>query len=321
MIRTIIFAGATGVVGWLAGSIWPAPPQWTDAINHQANDLRAQLRLANVNFDGLQKLMPGDKFAQLQQQVTSMAAQAGEVIQVDHQNSTLEEELDNLALDAKSAIPTSPSAAVAPAAAAPAAGAKPGAATAPTPAPITGAPPGAGTGAFLATVSLCPKMEITNAPAHGADMVMTAYKPFVDVQGVKIATDPTRDACLSSGFGTRDGRLHKGIDFHAEVGVPIMAAGDGQIVEMKYRDDYGNMIVIDHGKGVYTRYAHMASFGRGLSPGVTVKAGDQIGLMGNTAGYQIPMHLHYELLTGDYNTPKQSFGLTPVNILDEPAAK
>ena len=99
-----------------------------------------------------------------------------------------------------------------------------------------------------------------------------------------------------------------------------MAAGDGTIVEIKYREDYGNMIVIDHGGGVYTRYAHLASFGKGLSAGVSVRAGEQIGLMGNTAGYQIPMHLHYELLLGDYNTPKASFGLEPVDPLTFPAA-
>ncbi len=89
---------------------------------------------------------------------------------------------------------------------------------------------------------------------------------------------------------------------------------------MKYRDDYGNMLVIDHGGGVYTRYAHLASFGRGLMSGVTVKAGEQIGLMGNTAGYQIPMHLHYELLLGDYANPKASFGLAPADPFSFPSA-
>jgi murein DD-endopeptidase MepM/ murein hydrolase activator NlpD len=51
-----------------------------------------------------------------------------------------------------------------------------------------------------------------------------------------------------------------------------------------------------------------------------VKAGDSIGLMGNTAGYAVPIHLHYEVLTGDYANPKASFGLTPENVLTAPAA-
>ena len=92
------------------------------------------------------------------------------------------------------------------------------------------------------------------------------------------------------------------LDYHADIGVPVLAGGDGKILEMKYRDDYGNMILIDHGGGVYTRYAHLASFGKGSPPGVSVKAGEALGLMGNSASYQIPIHLHYEVLVGDYTT-------------------
>ena len=135
-----------------------------------------------------------------------------------------------------------------------------------------------------------------------------------------MASDPAPGACLSSGFGQRGGELHKGIDYHNENGGPILAAGDGAIVEIKYRDDYGNMIIIDHGHGVFTRYAHLASFSAGLSQGVSVKRGEAIGLMGNTAGYAVPIHLHYEVLEGDYNTPKASFGLTPKDVLGFPAA-
>ena len=164
-------------------------------------------------------------------------------------------------------------------------------------------------------------MTIQNSPAAGADLIVTKYSPQVNIKGVKLAVFPVHGACMSSGFGTRSGRLHKGLDYHNELGAPIVAAADGSILEMKYRDDYGNMLVIDHGGGVYTRYAHLASFGKGLSPGVTVRAGEQIGLMGNTASYQIPMHLHYEVLIGDYTaSAKASFGLEPVNPMTYPAA-
>src|SRR5262249_44484438 len=144
---------------------------------------------------------------------------------------------------------------------------------------------------FEPKLALCPRMTIQNAPAADAQLQVTKYAPVVSVRGVKLAAYPSRGACLSSGFGKRGERLHKGVDYHAETGAPILAAADGTIIEMKYRDDYGNMLLIDHGSGVYTRYAHLASFGRGLTAGVTVKAGDQIGFMGNTASYQIPMHL------------------------------
>ncbi len=68
------------------------------------------------------------------------------------------------------------------------------------------------------------------------------------------------------------------------------------------------MLLIDHGNGVYTRYAHLSAFARDLNVGATVAAGDVIGLMGNTASYAIPIHLHYELLLGDYTNPRGSFG-------------
>ena len=73
------------------------------------------------------------------------------------------------------------------------------------------------------------------------------------------------------------------------------------------------MLLIAHGEGVFTRYAHLSSFAPGVVAGARVASGQQIGLMGNTASYAIPIHLHYEILTGDYDTPSASFGLTPVS--------
>jgi hypothetical protein len=99
-----------------------------------------------------------------------------------------------------------------------------------------------------------------------------------------------------------------------------LIGADTALVGIDFRVQDGKLYGVGNGGGVYTRYAHLASFGRGLTNGVTVKAGEQIGLMGNTAGYQIPMHLHYELLLGDYAGPKASFGLEPVNPMSFPAA-
>lgn len=292
MIRTILtvgFAAATGFAGWLGGSLYPAPPEWTDTINREANDVRAQLRLRELDLKDLRKMLPGQKLNQLAQEAEEAAAAAGQVIQVDRNVGSLDDQLNNLAISEASLK----------------------AAEAPPPAPA-GATGFAAL--FDANLALCPKMKIENAPGADAKGVVSQYQQQVDVKGAKLAMNPTRGACLSSGFGSRDMRLHKGVDFHSDVGGPILAAGDGKIIEMKYRDDYGNMVLIDHGKGVYTRYAHLASFGRGLTSGVTVKAGEQIGLMGNTAAYPVPMHLHYEVLTGDYANPKASFGLEPVNV-------
>jgi murein DD-endopeptidase MepM/ murein hydrolase activator NlpD len=335
MIKTVLMAAAlagTGFAGWIGGSLWPAPPEWTDTVNRAANDLRAKVRLANVSFDGLRDLLPADRFAEIKGQIEQLAVATGDMIEVDHDVGTLEDQLDNLALDAETAIPEGMQAVSVPAttASAPAtdSSATPGAGVTPSPSPAPGttevivpkAPPADPASAFAASLSLCPGMTVTNQPASTAGVVKD-FNPFVQIRAVRIATFPTPGACLSSGFGPRNDRLHKGLDYHANIGVPVLAAGDGEIVEIKYREDYGNMVVIDHGGGVFTRYAHLASFGRGLTQGVTLRAGDSIGLMGNSAGYQIPIHLHYEVLVGDYANPKGSFGLEPVNPLGFPAAK
>lgn len=336
MIKTLLMAAAlagTGFVGWIGGSIWPAPPEWTDAVNRTANDLRAKVRLANISFDGLRELLPEDRFVEIKTQIEQLAVATGDMIQVDHDVGTLEEQLDNLALDADSAIPigmeviTVPAAAPAPTPGAPVtpeAGVTPPSAPSPTPPATTQImvpkePPADPSSAFATSLTLCPGMIITNQPPAAAGVVKD-FNPFVKIRDARIAVFPTPGACLSSGFGPRNDRLHKGLDYHANTGVPVLAAGDGEIVEIKYREDYGNMIVVDHGGGVFTRYAHLASFGRGLTQGVTVRAGDGLGLMGNSAGYQIPIHLHYEVLVGDYTTPKGSFGLDPVNPMTFPAA-
>lgn len=294
-IATLLVVGVVGAGGWLAGSAYPAPPEWVDRFSTGANTLRAQLRLRDVDMQGLRGLVSQQKFDQLSSEIQGVAAAAGEIIVVEKDTGTLEEQLDNLALSEEQAVPV---------------------ASTPAPAAAGGAAPGA----FNAALDLCPRMTVQNAPASNAEGHVTAYKAVVNIEGVRIATGPIRDACLSSGFGTRSSRLHKGVDYHSETGGPVLAGGEGTIVEMKYRDDYGNMILIDHGGGVYTRYAHLASFGAGLSPGVKVRAGEQIGLMGNTGAYRVPVHLHYEVLLGDYANPKASFGLTPANPFTYPSA-
>jgi len=329
MIKTLLVAavaGGSGFAGWLGGSIWPAPPEWTDTVNRAATDLRTKFRLENVSFDGLRELIPEAQFAAIKEEMTDLAVATGEMIVIDRTPSTLEEQLDNLALDEASAIPDGMEMITVPAAPppadAPAQPDAPGAAVTPAPSPLPTPPattqvivPSIQTAdaaqIFPAKLELCPRMAVSNAPSNANGIVR--------VNEARIATFPTTGACLSSGYGPRNDRLHKGLDFHADTGVPVLAGGDGEILEIKYRDDYGNMILIDHGGGVYTRYAHLASFGRGLSPGVTVRAGDALGLMGNSGSYQIPIHLHYELLMGDYDTPKGSFGLRHANPLAFPA--
>jgi len=167
---------------------------------------------------------------------------------------------------------------------------------------------------FPVTLSLCPRLGIANAPHADLALHIIGYTATARVNGVTLARAPVERACFSSGFGARNGQAHAGIDLYNRDPVAIFAAGDGTVREAHYRPDYGNMLVIDHGHGVFTRYAHLAR-PTGFSEGETVAAGQIIGVMGNTAAYRIPRHLHYEILTGTWGQQAGSFALTPVDPL------
>lgn len=173
---------------------------------------------------------------------------------------------------------------------------------------------------FPADLRLCPRMSVVNAPAS-SDEVVTGYARLVLVADkVILATAPMEEGCLSSGYGYRNSKLHKGVDYFNAAAVDVFSAADGVVLEAYYRGDYGNMVVIDHGNGVYSRYAHLETFSPDLKTGQRVQMGQTIGQMGNTAGYSISRHLHYEVLLGDYNTRRKSFGLQSVNVFSLPAA-
>jgi murein DD-endopeptidase MepM/ murein hydrolase activator NlpD len=105
------------------------------------------------------------------------------------------------------------------------------------------------------------------------------------------------DVDLTSGFGyridpfTRGPAMHTGLDFRAEHGAPVRAGGAGQVVAAEYAGGYGNMVEIDHGNGVTTRYAHLSAIA--VSAGETVAAGAVLGRAGST-GRSTGPHLHYE---------------------------
>ncbi|MEM7328449.1 MAG: M23 family metallopeptidase [Pseudomonadota bacterium] len=167
---------------------------------------------------------------------------------------------------------------------------------------------------FPTVMFLCPRMTVSNAPTAGPDLKISHYQPTVTINGVTLAVAPVEAGCVSSGFGPRNGRAHKGIDLHSSEPVSVFAAADGRIREKIYRDDYGNMLVIQHADGVFARYAHLESFAGDFRVGDTVESGQVIGIMGNTASYSIPRHLHFEVLTGEWGVMTGAFGLTPVDI-------
>jgi len=112
---------------------------------------------------------------------------------------------------------------------------------------------------------------------------------------------PINGARLSSPFGMRkhpiDGfnKMHRGTDFAAPSGTPIMASGDGVIIKSSWCGGGGNCIKIKHNSTYQTIYAHMKSFAIGIKPGVRVKQGQTIGYVGST-GKSTGPHLHYEVI-------------------------
>lgn len=160
-------------------------------------------------------------------------------------------------------------------------------------------------------VPLC-KMEISNAPERRAKGDIATYTDEIDVNGVSMLLVPATNVCLSSGFGHRGFQPHRGVDYYTKAGGDVLAAGDGVVLERVRRDDYGNMVLIDHGNGVYTRYAHLESFADGLVEGKAVIKGEVLGPIGAT-GRAGAVHLHFEIREGDYDNPKASWGLSAID--------
>ncbi|WP_448585386.1 M23 family metallopeptidase [Thermaurantiacus sp.] len=109
---------------------------------------------------------------------------------------------------------------------------------------------------------------------------------------------PVDGARLSSGFGMRFhpilgySRMHQGLDFAAPTGTPVLASAAGRVVMAGWGGGYGNLVEIDHGRGMRTRYAHLSRIR--VKPGQQVGQGATIGAVGST-GLSTGPHLHYEV--------------------------
>jgi murein DD-endopeptidase MepM/ murein hydrolase activator NlpD len=112
---------------------------------------------------------------------------------------------------------------------------------------------------------------------------------------------PVNGATLTSGFGMRKhpilgySIMHRGVDFGAPVGTPIMAAGDGIVEKRENSSTYGNYVRIRHGSGYATAYGHLSRFAAALKAGKRVHQGEIIGYVGATGRATGP-HLHFEVL-------------------------
>ena len=122
----------------------------------------------------------------------------------------------------------------------------------------------------------------------------------VESRIVSTEFNPNGDASIS------DGRKHKGMDISTRSQIiPIYATADGVVVTANFRSDYGNQVIIDHGNGFTTLYAHCDELT--VSAGDRVEKGDMIATTGST-GWSSGIHCHYEImLNGEYQNPRDFF--------------
>ena len=147
---------------------------------------------------------------------------------------------------------------------------------------------------------------------------------FYDLKGKSIIKSlmktPINGARLSSSYGMRKhpilgyNKMHRGTDFAAPSGTPIMASGAGKITRARWCGGGGNCVKIKHNSTYQTVYAHMKSFARGIKEGRRVKQGQVIGYVGST-GMSTGPHLHYEVIVNGKKVNSQKLKLPSGKIL------
>jgi murein DD-endopeptidase MepM/ murein hydrolase activator NlpD len=142
--------------------------------------------------------------------------------------------------------------------------------------------------------------ELTLASTHQEKVFESLYEGLKSQRNLLSCTPSVRptEGWYSSGFGYRISpftglrEFHKGLDIAGRKGTKIIATADGVVTFIGRNGSYGNMMKIDHGHGMITRYGHIQKALK--KRGEAVKRGDVIALMGNT-GRSTGPHLHYEV--------------------------
>ncbi len=147
---------------------------------------------------------------------------------------------------------------------------------------------------------------------------------YYDIKGKSITKSlmktPINGARLSSSFGMRKhpilgyNKMHRGTDFAAPAGTPIMASGSGTVTRARWCGGGGNCVKIKHNSTYETIYAHMKNFAKGIKEGRKVKQGQIIGYVGST-GLSTGPHLHYEVLVNGKKVNSQKLKLPSGKVL------
>ena len=147
---------------------------------------------------------------------------------------------------------------------------------------------------------------------------------YYDIKGRSIVKSlmktPINGAKLSSSYGMRKhpilgyNKMHRGTDFAAPSGTPIMASGSGTVTRARWCGGGGNCVKIKHNSTYETIYAHMKGFARGIKEGKKVKQGQIIGYVGST-GMSTGPHLHYEVVVNGKKVNSQKLKLPSGKIL------
>ncbi len=153
---------------------------------------------------------------------------------------------------------------------------------------------------------------------------------YYDISGKSIVKSlmktPINGARLSSSFGMRKhpilgfNKMHRGTDFAAPTGTPIMASGSGTVTRARWCGGGGNCVKIRHNSTYETIYAHMSKFAKGIKEGRKVKQGQIIGYVGST-GMSTGPHLHYEVVVNGKKVNSQKLKLPSGKILKGEARK
>ena len=161
-------------------------------------------------------------------------------------------------------------------------------------------------------------MFVNGEPIYLYNFKYNNEEEYYDIKGKSITKSlmktPINGARLSSSFGMRKhpilgyNKMHKGTDFAAPSGTPIMASGSGTVTRARWCGGGGNCVKIKHNSTYETIYAHMKAFAKGIREGRKVKQGQVIGYVGST-GLSTGPHLHYEVIVNGKKVNSQKLKL------------